>query len=183
MASPERRARATEALRSAGDWLQLLPRWGACLVALAWMAGIAWLSAQPGDAEPGPWWRSVLWNGGHAPLFGLLALWLALALPRRAGWPRLDRRGVLTVLGCVLAYGAIDELHQSTSTARDFSALDLITDLTGAACVLWIAAFLADDRADDRGLARKVIAGVALCTLAALCATFVGQGFRELPWL
>jgi hypothetical protein len=147
------------------------------------MGLISWLSSQPGDAAPAPWWKSVLWNGGHAPLFGLLSLWLALVLPRFGGWPRLDRRGVGVVLLLVLAFGVVDEFHQRMTPGRDFSALDLVTDLAGAACVLWIAGFLADDRADDRGLARRVIAGVALCTLAALSATFVGQSFREVDWL
>lgn len=183
MAQPERRARATEALRSAGDWLLLLPRGGALCIAIVWMGAIAWLSSQPGDAEPGPWWRSVVWNGGHAPIFGLLGLWFALALPRHAGWPRLDRRGVLVVLGCVAAYAAFDEWHQSTTPLRDFSVLDVLTDLVGTSCVLWIAGYLADHRADDRGLARRMIASVALCTLAAVCATFVGASFRELSWL
>lgn len=182
-ASTDRPTRVVESLRGVGDWLQLVPRGGAWLLALAWLALIWWLSSQPAEAEPGPWWKSVLWNGGHAPLFGLLGLWFALALPRRAGWPRLDRRAVSTVLALVLACGIADEFHQSTTTGRDFSALDLVTDVTGAACVLWIASFLADDRAHDGALARRVLAGIALCTLAALSATFVGQALRELAWL
>ncbi|MCC6409098.1 MAG: VanZ family protein [Planctomycetes bacterium] len=178
-----RRTRVVESLRGAGDWLQLVPRPAAWALVVAWLGLIWWLSSQPSDPTPGPWWLSVLWNGGHAPIYGLLALWLALALPRHAGWPKLDRRGVLSVLALVLASGVLDEFHQSTTSGRDFSALDLLTDLAGAACVLWIATFLADDRADDGGLARRVIAGIALCTLAALSATFVGQSFRELAWL
>lgn len=147
------------------------------------MGLISWLSSKPGDTAPAPWWQAVAWNGGHAPLFGLLALWLALTLPRFNGWPRLDRQGVSVVLVLVCAFGIVDEFHQRATPGRDFSALDLLTDVTGAACVLWIAGFLADERADDRGLVRRVIAGVALCTLAALSATLVGQSFREVDWL
>jgi hypothetical protein len=183
MAATDRRASGVEFLRDTGDALQLLPRWGAAVLASAWMAGITWLSSQPGDTQPGPWWQAVLWNGGHAPLFGLLGLWIALSLPRRRGWPSLGRTGALLVLGVVFVFGACDEFHQSTVAGRDFSALDLITDLTGASCVLWVASYLGDDRADDGGLARRVLAGAALCTLSALSATFVGQLYRDIDWL
>ena len=77
-------------------------------------------------------------NAGHVVLFGLLALWLALALPRDggAGWPRLAGRVAATmgVVGLVSAWGAVDEWHQSF-TGRTPSVLDWLTDTVAAAWV------------------------------------------------
>jgi VanZ family protein len=172
-----------EGLRTSGDLLQLLPRIGAAVLAVGWMTMIFRISAIPGSPEPGPWFMGILWNGAHAPLYGLLALWWSLALPRFAGWPKLDRRGVALVLALTIAFGVIDEFHQRSTPGRDFSMLDVLTDFTGAACVLWIACFLNRDRARDAGLGWRVAAGIALCALAATAATFIGPMFPTIDWL
>ncbi len=183
MASATERSIAVEGLRTAGDFLQLVPRIGAIAIAFAWMAGITYLSSIPGSSEPGPWWMGVLWNGGHAPLFGFLALAWALTLPRFAGWPKLERKHLALILGLVIAFGVADEFHQRSTPGRDFSMLDVITDGTGAACTLWIVRYVSSDLATDRGLAKRVAICVLLCTLAAADASFVGGLFPDIEWL
>jgi len=114
---------------------------------------------------------SVISNLAHAPLFGLLALWLALAPPREAGWPRLSRGAVLAILGAVVLYGLVDELHQTTVPGRVASVLDILTDLVGAACTLWVVGYVGGRGASERGLWARLAAGVLACVAAALLAS------------
>ncbi len=159
-------------LRAVGRALQGLPRSLALLPVGAWMALIWWLSSLSGDAGPPSILGGFVNNLAHAPLFGLLALWLALLLPRSNGWPRLDRRTATQVLLAVLAYALLDEWHQSTSPGRVPSPYDVLTDLVGAACTLWIIAFAGRPNATQRGLSLRLVAGVGACCAAALLATF-----------
>lgn len=159
-------------LRAAGRALLLVPRPLAPLPALAWMGLIAWLSNLSGEAGPPSILGGFVNNLAHAPLYGLLALWFVLALPRAGGWARLDGRSAAWVLGAVLAYALLDEWHQSTSPGRDASGYDVLTDGVGAACTLWVIAYLGRTGAGQRGLVLRLAAGVALCCAAALLATF-----------
>ena len=160
-------------LRRAGRHLLRLPRWAGGLLALGWMAVIWRLSASALPATPvGPFWATVS-NLAHAPLFGLLALLLVLALPRdagRGGWPRLGLRESLLVLGLVAGYGLVDELHQALHPERDASARDVLTDAVGGACTLWVAAYLGRATARAAGLHARLAAGVLLCVAAAFLA-------------
>jgi VanZ family protein len=76
---------------------------------------------------------SVFWglvsNFFHYPLFGGLALLLAEAHPRA---PAPERRGLVIVVLLVLAYGIVDELHQSTTPGRTPDPADVATDVLGA---------------------------------------------------
>lgn len=135
------------------------------------MALIWALSSHEPSGEPSPLFFNWLSNSGHAPLFGLLALWVAPLLPRRAGWPRLDAPRVALVLAGVLAYAVVDELHQSTVPGRDATPWDIVTDLVGAACTLWVIAYLGRAGASERGLWLRLAAGVLLCGLAGALAT------------
>jgi len=176
-------------LRAAGGALQRIPRRGAWVPVVGWMGLITALSSIPG--RPGG--TSATWaylsNLGHAPLFGLLALWAALLLPReplpsRPGrWPRLDVRGVATILAGVLAFGVVDELHQLSTGTRDFSVLDLVTDLTGAACVLWVAADVGRARSSGAGAAGRLMVSAGLCLAAAGVATWLPGFFEGVAWM
>ena len=173
---PAPRGAALEALRAAGDALSRMPRALALAPLAAWMALVWWLSSRPaGDAEPhllGSW----ITNLAHAPVFGVLALLAALCLPRAGRWPRLDRRARLAVLAFVLLYAAVDELHQASSPGRSPSPYDVVTDLVGAGCTLWIAAYVRARGSSERGLRRRLLAGVLLCLLSALAATYEPLG-------
>lgn len=167
---PRGRSVGLASLRGAGALLQRLPRGLAVLPVGAWMALIWSLSSLPSDGEPRPPWMGWVSNLAHAPLFGLLALWLALALPRRNGWPRLDVRGIGAIVVLVGVWGVVDELHQSTVVGRHASVPDVLTDLTGAACTLWIAAYVGSGEANERGLWKRLGLGILACCLAALLA-------------
>jgi len=120
---------------------------------------------------------SWLLNTGHALLFGLLAFWILLALPRREGWPVLSRSSVALLLGLALSLGALDELHQGSVPGRAMSAADVLTDLTGAACVLWICAFAGRPGASEHGLRLRLLLCLAACAAAGGLATFSDSYF------
>lgn len=159
-------------LRALGRSLARLPRALALVPVLLWMGLIRWLSSLPAGEGLPSWIGGYVTNLAHAPLFGLLALWAALVLPRAGGWPRLGPRHVAAVLGFVLLYAVLDELHQASSPGRHPSPYDVLTDLVGAACVLWIAAYLDAGAATERGLIWRLLLGVAFCLAAALLATY-----------
>lgn len=164
-------------LAGAGALALALPRPLWALVAVGW-AGFGWfLSSRPGEDLPSSFLWSWAGNLAHAPLFGLLALWLALAAPRRPAsgergpWARLARRDRLTILALVLAWSLTDEWHQSWVAGRDASVFDLVTDLVGAAVTLDVARAAGDPAATEAGLRRRMARGVLLCLGAALAAT------------
>lgn len=159
-----------ESLRAGGRFLLRLPVLVALVLVAAWASLIWTLSARhvPLPSEGSAFWELVS-NMAHAPLFGLLGLFLSALVLRGHGgeWPRFHPRSVALVLALVVAYGAIDEWHQSHVPGRDASPLDIVTDLTGAALVLWIAAYVGRHGASERGLWVRLLAGVVLCVGAA----------------
>jgi VanZ family protein len=160
------------ALRRTGALLQRIARPLAPLLVVAWVAFIWWLSARPAGQPSSSLFRHWLWNSAHAPLFGLLALWSVLVLPRAAGWPKLERGSIALVMLFVFAVAVLDELHQSYTPGRDMSPLDVLTDLIGAGCTLAVIAYLGDERAYERGLWQRLISGLLLCSGAGALAAF-----------
>lgn len=161
-------------LLAVGRGLLALPRPLAAVLLLSWM-GLIWLaSAQEGvpDAPFDPFYAFV-YNLGHAPLFGLLGLWATLLLPRRDGWPVLEGRAPIAILASVVAWGALDELHQLFVSHRDPSILDLVTDAVGTACTLSVIAYLGRAEASDGGLRQRLGVGVLLCVLAGALSTWL----------
>lgn len=63
----------------------------------------------------------------HAVVYGVLAALLA-----RGGLERGWRHAVLAAIALAVAYGVVDELHQSQVPGRDASVADVIADLVGA---------------------------------------------------
>lgn len=170
-------------LRSVGHALLRLPRPVAWLLAFAWY-GLIWTwSSQPGVILVGPWYLAVLSNLAHAPLFGLLGLWLCLLIARRDGWPDLTRARVLALLAAVLALGVVDELHQHFTPNRDMSAADLLTDVTGAYAVLLVVRHLAAREHTSAGVAARLAVGVLACAIAAFVATYTARIFPSATWL
>jgi len=118
--------------------------------------------------------RDFFWNLAHAPTFGLLGVLLARALAARplpAAWPhRSFARLALAVLAVAL-WAGIDEVHQGFVPGRNASPFDFATDVTGAACALWVAAYALRADAGEGGLRWRLLAAVALCALAAAAST------------
>ena len=93
------------------------------------MTAIFVVSGQP-KAYP----NDLLWNVPdalqnllHIPAYALFAATWCLALPRWREW----RTGVLIVALCV-AFGALDEWHQSFTPGRHADLHDLLHDAVGA---------------------------------------------------
>jgi hypothetical protein len=147
------------------------------VLATAWYGVIFTLSSNPGTGRPGPIAGGWILNTGHALLFGLLALWILLAFPRDGAWPRVRPAGGALLLGLVAALGALDEWHQSTVPGRSTSLTDVLTDLTGAACVLWTCAVASRAAADERGVRRTLAWGVVACCAAGGLATYADSVF------
>lgn len=163
----------TRVVRWLGGGALAVPRavWG--LVAAAWIAGIWRLSEIKGAGIPGTFAWSWIGNSAHALLYGLLALWLAFALPRRPGvtargWADLRPAFIAAILVVVAVYGAVDEWHQSWVAGRTVSLADWLTDVTGASVVLWVARGAAGE---DVNVGRRLAIGLGLCMAASLVAT------------
>ena len=165
----------TRVLRAAGSFLLRVPPvliWG---LVLAW-AGMIWvLSAQAAPTPRGPSWMwELISNLAHAPLFGLLGLFLAAVCLRPAelgAWPAVRGARAGLVLALVVGYGALDEWHQSRTPGRDSSALDVLTDLVGVGSVLWIVAYLGRRDSGEGGLWLRSLLCALLCLLAAALAS------------
>lgn len=164
---------AARTLRGAGRFLLRVPWPLAWVLVLGWAFLIWDLSSH---AVPLPTEKSRLWeffsNLAHAPLFGILTLFAAgiLLRERDGAWPRVHLGRSALVAALVLAYGVLDEWHQSRIPGRDSSALDVVTDLTSALCVLWIVHTLGTGAGEGR-LAARLALGVGLCAASAALAT------------
>jgi hypothetical protein len=159
------------ALRSLARRFAALPRPLGWVLAGGWYLLIYGLSSNPGTGDPGPLGGGWILNTGHAALFGLLALWILMAYPREGAWPRLRPLGVGLLLGTVLLLGVLDELHQSSVPGRSTSVSDVVTDLTGALCVLWICAYAPRAAATEWGARARLALCLAACAAAGALAT------------
>lgn len=97
--------------------------WGALALSIA--APLWWLSSQPGGTLRAPTGNDKLLHAAAwAALSGCVALALYPPLGRWRAW------GAAVVLA--VAYGVVDEAHQSFTPGRDVSGLDVVADLVGA---------------------------------------------------
>jgi VanZ family protein len=95
------------------------------MVPLAYMAGVFFLSSLPGSQLRRLGLPSALLDFGHIPLFAGLAwatLWAVLG-------PAALR--VVWVASLCLAFGVLDEWHQTFVPGRSFSGWDLAADSLG----------------------------------------------------
>lgn len=172
------------ALRRLGGVLQRIPRGWAALAALGWAGLIAFLSSRPPPSiGAGGGLAEVLSNLAHAPEYGGLVVWLALAVPRRDGWPDLAPRTVAAILGAVAAYAVVDEIRQAFTPHRDPSAFDVLTDLVGASATLACIVAAGTRALPSRRILARIVLGILACAAAATLATFVPKLFPDAAWL
>ncbi len=165
------RSRVLAGCLALGRALQRVPRAGAALLVLGWMAliwSVSSIEYGPGNGLLGR--IKFLANLGHAPEFGLLALWLVLLSPRRDGWVVVSAARAWMLWAVSLGYAVVDELHQRSVPGRDATAYDVLTDAVGAACVLWIVRYVGSSGASERGLWKRLALGVLACLLSAALA-------------
>jgi len=96
---------------------------------------VLWLSSsKPPSSRAPSMLRALLHNGAHVvAYFGLAGAWMLALSSRsgaRAGVP--SRRIVLASLVLSIAYGVIDELHQSFVPGRHCSLWDIACDVCGS---------------------------------------------------
>lgn len=161
-------------LRGLGRGLQSFPRSVFALITVLWFAWIAHLSSGPIELDTPLPFGSFLTNLAHAPLFGLAALWICGALARRGTpfpWPRISPGSALFVVGVVALYGMTDEWHQSTVPERSACWLDVLTDTTAAACVVWTVRAVGEAQVSEGRTRLVLLACVLACCSAAAAAT------------
>jgi VanZ family protein len=118
---------------------QKLYYWGP---ALAWMAGIFYMSSRTG--LPGPSWLSV---PGHLVEYGVLALLYRRALGKTTGLSP-DGSAYLAI-ALAVAYGVTDEWHQSFVPGRVPDVADVLTDFLGAAMAVAFAGWMVKQKRKD----------------------------------
>jgi len=171
-------ARGLAIVRAIGRGLGALPRPIAVAAAGGWMLLIWWLSSGPIDVTPPLPAADFFWNLAHAPVFGVLAAFAAVAVARRplpASWPDPGPRARLLALAVVATWAGLDELHQSQVPGRHGSPFDFATDVAGAAAVLWIASYAGRPAASERGLRRRLALAAGVCAAAALATTLADR--------
>jgi hypothetical protein len=171
-------------LQALGRTLQRIPRSAAVALAFAW-AALIWFASSRSAPAIGPEgsWGKLLGNLAHAPEYGVLVLWLALALPRRDGWPVLEPRSVSWILVVAVLYAILDEVHQSYTPDRDASAFDVLTDFVGASATLACVVAEGGERASSKELRKRLVLGLLACVLAAALATFGPDAWPGAAWL
>lgn len=181
---------ATSFLRAAGRLLLVPPRYVAIVLPVAW-AGLLWrLSSVSRTIEVGlslpEWLLSVLHDLAHPAAFGLLALLLVPLLPRvgagRARWVAWSRARGMLIFCATLAYGLVDEWHQSRVPGREPSLLDALSDAVGAGAVLVVVAYLSRPDAERRGVVLRLALGAAACVAAAVVSSAYGWITGEGLW-
>lgn len=171
-------------LQALGRTLQRIPRGGAVALVCAWAALIWYGSSRsaPAIGPVGPL-GEMLGNLAHAPEYGVLVVWLALALPRRDGWPEFGPRAVCWILAVAVLYAVLDEVHQSFTPDRDASAFDVLTDFVGANATLACIVAAGGARASSKELQKRLVLGLLACVLAAALATFAPDEWPNASWL
>ncbi len=160
------------ALRRLGQGLLSLPRLAVLGLLLGWSYLMLWAMTLPSqDLEGINYLRSWMSDLGHAPLFGIWVLCMLPFLPRSGGWVVLGKRAWTALLTMTLAFGVTSEWLQSSIPGRHAAWGDVVTDLVGATCVLWVVSYLGSPGASEAGTRSRLLWGVVACCAAALLAT------------
>jgi VanZ family protein len=154
-----------------------LPRAFWLATSAAWGVMIWSFSSRSPSNEQGSGLWSWISNMAHAPLFGLLALMLALALPREETalghkWARFGVQDFRLAFWAVVLFGLTDEFHQSMVPGRNASVFDLITDWSAAYITLGVAVVAGRAGTQEPAFRKRLGLGVLICCLTGLLATF-----------
>jgi hypothetical protein len=170
LGAPERGFRAS--LRWLGQGLLGLPHVALLGLIAGWSYLIYWAVTLPSrDLEGVHYLKSIVNDLGHAPLFGLWVLWMLPLLPRRGDWVAFGARAWFGFLSLALAGGAATEFLQSSIPGRTASGWDVVTDVVGAASVLWVAGYIGRPDATEEGTRSRLMRALLACCASALLAT------------
>jgi hypothetical protein len=155
-----------------GQGLLSLPRGAVVALLLGWSYLMLWAMTLPSQPAEGiNYFKSWVTDLGHAPLFGLWVLCMVPFLPRNGEWVVLGKRAWAVLLSMTLAFGVTSEWLQSSIPGRVAAWGDVVTDLVGAICVLWVVSYLGSPGASEAGTRSRLLRGVVACCAAALLAT------------
>jgi VanZ family protein len=120
-------------------------------MAIAWMAFMFYLSAQPSLPRLHGRFESILSLGAHSFEYAILALLLRWAIrgPFPTGSGSGASHAACWAFVIAVAYGVTDEFHQHFVPGRHMDPLDLLMDAIGAAVVLWVADWVMGRRGAD----------------------------------
>ncbi len=133
-----------------GACVRLVSWWLRIPVALRVLVPVAvmvvlWISSSRTPVpKPPSLLRALMHNGAHvAAYFGLAGTWLLALLPRDgARLTAVSRRIIAATITLSVAYGVVDEVHQSYVPGRHCSVWDIVCDACGSALavvfVLWV---------------------------------------------
>jgi hypothetical protein len=131
-----------------------------------WSWLIFTLSSQPARSDDtGGVAKHILYNAGHAPLFGIWAAGVAFALATAAQRPIPGVGHACAAIAAAALYGILDEIHQSYIPGRTSSWTDVVTDTGGAIVAMVCLRGVASPRATSAGIVARVVVGL-LCILA-----------------
>lgn len=163
---------AIGALRARAHDVRMLGPGALGAFVVSWGALVTWLSAQPSrHGDPTGLAFHLLFNIGHAPLFGFWAGGVAFALAARIPRPLPDLGCALAAVAATVAFGALDEWHQSFVPGRTSSWTDVVTDAIGAWVTVLCLRYIASPRATLAGLLLRAAAGIAVVFVAGAYAT------------
>jgi hypothetical protein len=152
-------------------WL-VVPPAGRALLPVSIMGGLWWSSSREPVARVASAWSALLHNGMHVVAYGVLAGTCLLAVARAGAPPRRHAAWERVSFAIAVAYGIVDELHQSFVPGRVCSVADAMTNAAGALLgLLLVRALLGGTPA----LPRAVAAAALVC---AACVAFATWG----PW-
>ncbi|MBI3817302.1 MAG: VanZ family protein [Planctomycetes bacterium] len=155
------------AFRSRAHEIRMLGAGTLALFVMSWTALITWLSSQPGRKDdPSGLATHVLFNAGHAPLYGFWAAGVAFLLASRVPRPAPGLLHSSLAVLAAAAYGTVDEIHQAFVPFRTASWTDVVTDAFGAAVALFCLHYIGSARSTTAGIALRILGGL-LCMLAA----------------
>lgn len=183
-AATSRPSALARACRAFGRGLAKLPRAAGLVLVAFWMYAIWYVSSitvpHVGTSNA---LSAVIGNLGHAPEFGLLALWACLLLPRRDGWVDTEASTLRLVWLFVLVYAIVDEAHQGMTAHRDPSVFDVLTDVVAGALVLLTVRYAGGAHADATKLGRTLAWGMLACLVCACLASFIPPLAPTWEWL
>jgi VanZ family protein len=113
----------------------------------------------------------LLFNSGHAPLFGFWAGGLAFFLASNVRRPLPDLPFGIVAFFAAALFGMFDEWHQSFVPGRTSSWTDVVTDSVGAGVTILVLRYLALPKATLGGFVLRSILGIAFIFAVGLGAT------------